>query len=63
MHDSQGQADMEKSANELHNTKESTVGDMEIYHASPRGYKVAELFTLPTYRAPITIGTIIGICN
>lgn len=60
MHDSEGQADIERSANELHNIKESTVGYMGIHHASPRGCKVADLFIVPADRAPITIENIIG---
>lgn len=45
---------MEKSTKELHDKPECTVGDMEVFHTPPRGYKVAGLFTLPAYRAPIT---------
>lgn len=54
MHDPEDQLDMAKSAKEIHDRPECTIGDMEVCHAAPRGYKVAGLFALPAYRAPIT---------
>ncbi|KAJ5538874.1 hypothetical protein N7494_008353 [Penicillium frequentans] len=42
---------------------DATVGNMEVYHKVPRGYRILGLFTLPAYRAPITQCVIIAIVH
>lgn len=43
-----------KPVKESYDKPDAMVGDVEVYHETPKGYRIPGLFTLPAYRAPIT---------